>query len=293
MKNTAADPVIEKQALIDQKRKLIIDRYPILWSEMIRDWKAENQEDAGWLMYSANYLFRTGGIRWALDPLTLKRRIAAAPQVDIREGLSELSVVLLSHEHNDHLDLELIRELKDLPIKWIVPQFMLEKVTKEGQLPASRIIVPELLQPIEVAGLKILPFEGQHFISYADGTRKGVPELGYLVEQSGKKLLFPGDTRIYDVSRFPKLGPVDVLFAHLWLGHGSALRDPKGLLEPFCKFCSDLLPKKVLITHLEEFGRKADDFFDESHVQKVKEVFSLQYSDIDCSSLHIGEKVLL
>jgi L-ascorbate metabolism protein UlaG (beta-lactamase superfamily) len=293
MRSTTTDRTTKKQELIEQKRGLLLDRFPSLWSAMIADWNSDDQADAGWLMYSANYLFRTRGVRWAVDPLNLRSRIQAALQVDARNDLEKLSLVILTHEHNDHLDLNLIRELKDLPIRWIVPRFLVEKIRSELQLSPEKIVIPKPLQPLTWQGLTILPFEGQHLITHADGTCKGVPEMGYLVEQAEKRWLFPGDTRVYDISRFPKLGPVDVLFAHLWLGHGSALREHNELLEPFCDFCASLQPKKVLITHLEEFGRKADDFFDEEHVQKVKEIFSSKYDDIACTSAYLGDKVLL
>jgi len=86
---------------------------------------------------------------------------------------------------------------------------------------------------------------------------------------------------------------VDFVFGHLWLGHGSALREPDGMLNAFCQFCYDLQPKKVIVTHLEEFGRNANDFFDEGHAQEVIRIFAEKFSDIECSSLHMGEKVLL
>jgi L-ascorbate metabolism protein UlaG (beta-lactamase superfamily) len=293
MKNTTTDRCAEKQQIIAQKRAVLCNRYPDLWVNLIREWRADDASDAAWLTYSANYLFRTGGVRWAIDPLTLHSRLEEAPKVDIEHDLDGLSFVILSHDHHDHIDTDLIRTLRDKPIRWIIPSFLLSKVITETGISEAKVIVPRVMKPIEIDGLKILPFEGQHLITYDDGSCKGVPEMGYLIEGFGKRWLFPGDTRIYDLSRFPKLDAVDLLFAHLWLGYGSAEIDSKVYLEPFCKFAAGLLPKRVAITHLEEFGRKPDDFIDDRNAIMVQESFASQFPEIECFPVHTGEKIVL
>lgn len=293
MRNTTTDRFTEKQSQIEKKRLDLVKRYPALWSGMVEGWRSDSAEDAVWLMYSANYLLRTGGVHWAIDPYSLKRRVPAAPAMDVGKDLEALSFVLLTHDHKDHLDPDLIKALRDLPIRWVVPSFMVENVQRKTGLASDKIIVPTLLQPLELDGMTVMPFESQHLITRADGTRKGVPELGYLVKCGGKRWLFPGDTRVYDLSRVPKFGEVDAVFAHLWLGHGWALDPDPDLIEEICRFFAGLQPRRLLITHLEEFGRDADDFFDEEHAEKVMQVYSASYPQIDCSFHFMGEKILL
>ena len=166
--------------------------YPALWRRIINDWRKDAVGDAAWLMYAANYLFRTGGVRWAVDPFSLSTRIKDVPQPDFKTDLEKLELVLLTHAHNDHLDLNFIRAIAPLPIRWIVPRFMLEKVLSAG-VPQANIIVPADNQPISFKYLTITPFAAQHIHG-----KSGVPETGYLVECNGKRWLFPGDTRVYD-----------------------------------------------------------------------------------------------
>jgi hypothetical protein len=78
MQNTMMDRFSEKQAAINQRCKEAATLYPLLWSNMIAEWKRSDPEDRVWLTYSANYLFRTKDIRWAIDPLTLNWRIKDA-----------------------------------------------------------------------------------------------------------------------------------------------------------------------------------------------------------------------
>jgi phosphoribosyl 1,2-cyclic phosphodiesterase len=287
------DRFSEKQARINGRRTEISAQYPSLWSKMIAEWNQPGSDDRSWLMYSANYLFRTNNIRWAMDPLALGWRIKDAPKVDVTHDLSGLSFVLLTHHHNDHLDIDLLSALRHLPITWVVPDFILTEVVERAGLPRKNIIVPVSLESIELNGIRILPFDGSHWENTPDGELKGVPALGYLIEVQGKRWLFPGDTRAYDASRLPATGPVDELFAHLWLGRGSALMNEPPLLDSFCRFCLDLQPRRIILTHLKEFGRDADDFWDESHVDQVCAKFQEINLDVLVTSAYMGTNILL
>jgi hypothetical protein len=62
----------KKQIRIDLRREEVAARHSHLWADMIAKWNLPGPEDRAWLMYSANYLFRTGEVHWAMDPLTLR-----------------------------------------------------------------------------------------------------------------------------------------------------------------------------------------------------------------------------
>ena len=288
------DELTKKQANIEHRKKAIAAGYPGSWRRMISEWQRPEESDRAWLLYSANYLFRTGGIRWALDPLTLHWRVHEAPQMDIARDLRDLSFIVLTHHHADHLDLDLLHDLRGLPIRWIIPESLLEGIVETG-LPIAKIIVPKPLETLDLGGIKITPFDGLHWAAdntYPDG-RRGVPETGYLLEFSGRRWLFPGDTRTYAASRLPSFGPVDGLIVHLWLGRGCALDEEPPLLEAFCFFCLDLQPKRIIVTHLEEFGRTAEEYWDDYHARKITGFLHKKQPLIDVQIARMGESVLL
>ena len=293
MPDTITDRFSEKQAEIDRRRMEAVALYPSLWSKIIVEWNTSAPEDRVWLTYSANYLFRTNNIRWAIDPLTLHWRIKAAPQVDVLRDLCNLSFVILTHAHHDHLDIALLSALRHLPITWVIPEFILSKVVQQAGLRRERIIIPSPLTPIELNGICILPFNGLHWETTCDGRPRGVPAMGYLIECNGRRWLFPGDTRSYDASHLPELDSLDSVFAHLWLGRGSALMDPPPLVRAFCRFFLDLRPRRVILTHLHEFGRSADDYWDEHHGQTVSERFQAMSENLLVSHLRMGESIRL
>lgn len=292
MQNTTTDRFAEKQVQIRRHRDELIACYPALWQNIITEWKSPDP-DRAWLMYSANYLFRTGEVRWALDPLTLNWRLKdSAPKVDV-SVLGDASFILLTHRHTDHLDLDLLSALRHFPIQWVVPEPILTQVTEQAGIPRENILVPKPLQPIEIKGIRIKPFDGLHWETESDGTLRGVPATGYLIEWAGKRWLFPGDTRTYDASRLPDFGPLDGLFAHLWLGRGSALLDEPPLLDSFRRFFTELESRRIVLTHLMEFERTIDDYWDASHARMVTSNFEKRLSRIKISHALIGQKVLL
>jgi hypothetical protein len=285
----------EKQAQIDRRRDETAARFPAIWDKLISEWNSPGPEDRAWLMYSANYLFHTHGVRWAIDPLALRSRVPQAPAMDVVSDLKDLDFVLLTHRHKDHLDFDLLRALRHLSIQWVVPEAILPRVHEEAGLPAKQILVPKPLQPIELHGLRITPFNGLHWEEapyYPDG-RRGVPAMGYLVEQDGKRWLFPGDTRTYDPAGLPDFGPVDVLFAHLWLGKGAALQPNPQLLEPFCRFYLALQSRRLILTHLEEWGRQVSDFWDLEHAEQVVSVLKQKAPFLPVEVACTGDEVLL
>lgn len=287
------DRFSEKQARIEQRRIEACARYPALWSRMIAEWNSPDPVDRVWLTYSANYLFRTNNIRWAIDPLTLKWRIREAPKVNIVRDLCNLSFVLLTHEHKDHLDLDLLASLGDTPITWVVPQFLLSKVMKKVNLPREKIIVPSPLEPLELYGIRILPFDGLHWEKTSDGSLKGVPAMGYLIEYNDRRWLFPGDTRTYNAKQLPNMDYADVVFAHLWLGRGMAALDQPPLLDAFCRFFLDLNPRRLILTHLHELGRDANDFWDEHHAEIIHSKFRKLSEEMQVTQISMGESITL
>ncbi len=116
MPDTTMDRFSEGQGKILRHRVQASALYPALWQKMIAEWNRPDPQDRVWLTYSANYIFRTNNVRWAIDPLTLHWRLKSSTHVDVARDLSNLSFVLLTHAHNDHLDLDLLLALKQYPI---------------------------------------------------------------------------------------------------------------------------------------------------------------------------------
>lgn len=258
---------------IEDRRTRASQEYPALYNRVIEQWKQEG-EDAFWLIYSANYLFRCGVVRWAVDPVTLSSRIPADfplhPEVDFEKS----DFIVLTHRHSDHLDKKLLKAISDINIPWVVPDFLLDEIQKIVHLPDHRIIVPIPGKQLVISGIKILALEGFHWEKTGDmhaaGTSlHGVPAYSYLFEAHNKKWFIPGDTRTYDPKLIPQMGHLDGLIAHVWLGRKGALKDPPPLLDQFCNYFKRFKSSKIVLTHLDEWGRAESDLWTSDHAKMI------------------------
>lgn len=238
---------------------------------MIAEWRAPHTFHAVWLMYAGNYLFDTGGVRWAVDPVLLDNKVPEAPALEVRQDLAPLRFVLLTHAHHDHVDPRLWKQMASLGCHWVVPEQMLRRFMEGTPVPPERMTVAVPGRAVEIEGVRILPFASPHYERTAGGALKGVPETGYLVEVGGGRYLLPGDIRTYDLQALPAFGPVTAVFAHLFLGRSAALTAHPPLLEEFACFYLGLRPQKALLTHLYEVSREAADCWGEGHAQMVRE----------------------
>lgn len=277
----------DQQARIALLTKTAVEGYAALWEQMVAQWQAA-ESDAAWLTYGANYLFHTAGVRWALDPLSLFSRLSMPNPMNFAEDLAPLDAVVLTHRHADHLDLELLSDLVDLPTLWIVPEFLLEEMQTIFRGKTSRIITPQPGVSIQIKDLVLTPFDGLHFRN-----GHGVPEMGYLAEFSGKRWAFPGDTRVFPPQSLTKLGSLDGIFAHLWLGKKCALQQNPALLEEFCSFFIEPAPCQIVVTHLHELARKPDDFWDTSHFSQVYAKCQELKPEVKVTAAWMGTSVVL
>lgn len=284
MTQTPTTPLETRSREIAERRSALLAAWPGEWPNMIDAWRTHGH-DAFWLMYSANYLLRTGGVRWAIDPVTLRNRVPEAPHVPVDE-LASLDFILMTHNHGDHVDRELLQQLAAMEsIRWLVPRHMLP-VAESCGVPAARIIVPEPMKPVTFGDLRVTIFEGLHR-EYPGEWGVGTPVIdvdaaGCLAEWAGRRVLFPGDTRTYNTTRLPSLGPVDTLFAHVWLGRGEALNAEPPRLSDLCNFAVNLQPtRRVMLTHLWEVARQAIDYWNIEHAESVRDALAQRLPEVE------------
>jgi L-ascorbate metabolism protein UlaG (beta-lactamase superfamily) len=261
------------------------------WKNMLARWQSPGQADRAWILYSANYLLVTAGVRWAIDPLTFSWRVPSMPQGDI-SPLAKMDAIILTHSHADHLDMSLLGRLRDLPIKWVIPEFMLASL-QPFRLPPKNVTIAQPLKPIYIEGLSLTPFDGLHLVpdSTLPGGIRGVPSMGYMAEFNHKKWLFPCDTRVFDASKLPDFGPLDGLFMHVFLGKGLAFDPAPSLLDPFCRFCVDLHPRRILLTHMYEWGRPPEELWTETHAGMIEKWFAENAPGVSVSHALLGDEV--
>src|SRR5512133_2541887 len=135
-------------------RRLAVEAYPAIYERVITEWQ-QTGPDAFWLLYSANYLFRVGKVRWAIDPMTLINRLSGTLPRHPEEDFSCLDFLILTHQHSDHLNWNFLKSLASLPVLWIIPEFLVEECKKQTGVTQDRIIPAIIERWIEIRGIRI------------------------------------------------------------------------------------------------------------------------------------------
>jgi L-ascorbate metabolism protein UlaG (beta-lactamase superfamily) len=172
----------------------------------------------------ATTLLRLGACSVLTDPLLrprlgpLRRRV---PAVDA-DLPAEADAVLISHPHRDHLDLPSLRQIaSNTPL--LVPRGVGHLASAAG---ASRVIELGEGEAVSIDGLTITAVPAVH-----DGRRdpwsRPVNPVGFVIEESGRRVYFAGDTDVFD--EMSDLRPLLLALIPVW-GWGPTLGS--GHLDP-------------------------------------------------------------
>ncbi|MEM7807614.1 MAG: MBL fold metallo-hydrolase [Planctomycetota bacterium] len=210
----------------------------------------------GWIGH-ATMLIRLAG-RWiltdpvwssrvglGLGPLTLGPRRLQQPALSMSR-LPPIDVVLLSHAHFDHFDLPTLHRLA----AWQRPVVITAAGTGDllRGLSFKRVIELEHAHAVDVAGLRVTSHPVNHWTAraFSDTWRSA---SAYVIESAGQRLLFGGDTAMFD--GFDNVGPVDL--AMLGIGAYNPFRASHATPEEAWTMATRMRAERVAAMHHATF----------------------------------------
>lgn len=128
------------------------------------------------------------------------------------EELPDLDLVLISHNHYDHLDLNTIKTIHERTKQFIVPEGVGELLENSG-VPKSKITELSWWHDnIIEGGLKIVSTPAQHFSGRTLHDRNKTLWSSWVIITEKHKLFFSGDSGYFDGIRTigEKYGPFDI-----------------------------------------------------------------------------------
>jgi L-ascorbate metabolism protein UlaG (beta-lactamase superfamily) len=175
-----------------------------------------------WWLGQSGFRLRdpSGGPLVFVDPY-LTPRDDRAWQAPITPSVlaQEADLVLVSHEHTDHLDRPSLKQAAEAPgsrFRLVVPSPLVDQVSTELGLPRERIIGAQPGQTLQVLdGVTVRPVPARHGVNVADAYTFGeelsgglVRYLGYVVDLNGARAYHAGDCIPYadQVERLRPLG---------------------------------------------------------------------------------------
>ncbi|MCY0869882.1 MAG: MBL fold metallo-hydrolase [Firmicutes bacterium] len=145
-----------------------------------------------------------------IDPFFTRLQGRRSPPPMSPEALPPVAVVLVTHEHDDHLDIPFLLELRRLGQQpyVVVPEPIVELAVSAG-LDAQRVLPAKPDVPVRAGALTVHAIPavhglggGKEAVSYGFAPRShpsgGYHFLGYVVELGGVRLYHAGDTLPYD-----------------------------------------------------------------------------------------------
>lgn len=172
----------------------------------------------------AGFLLRFGNVRVVVDPylsdsLAIKyggthfphERMVPVP-VD-PAALTDVDVVLCTHEHTDHMDAVTLREIARASRRatFVIPRYSLDSARDRG-VPVERCVAVNMDETIQLPGgltVTALPAAHEDFVRDQAGNSKF---LGYLFECAGAGVFHSGDTVPFAglEERLARCAPIDV-----------------------------------------------------------------------------------
>ena len=160
---------------------------------------AGDRDSVTWLGH-ASFLLRLGGRTILTDPFLTERasplpwfgpRRIAGPGLP-PELLPPLDLLLLSHNHYDHLDLRALARVRALERTSVIMPLRLSRYLDTGSF--TQAIELDWLQQTEIAGIRITALPAIHFSKRGLFDRNASLWCGFLLEAGGPSILFTGDT---------------------------------------------------------------------------------------------------
>jgi L-ascorbate metabolism protein UlaG (beta-lactamase superfamily) len=179
---------------------------------------------AVWWLGQSGFAIRSPQGLLVIDPylsehLTAKYATTDRPHVRMTEApcrgadLRDVSLVLASHRHSDHLDPGTLPGLlaASPAARLGLPAALVEYAAGLG-LPRERFLPLAAGEPIEVAGFRVRPVPAAHEQLDRDAAGHFL-YMGFVVEADGRRLYHSGDSLAYDgLADWLGPEPFDVLF---------------------------------------------------------------------------------
>ncbi|MFA9391428.1 MAG: MBL fold metallo-hydrolase [Prolixibacteraceae bacterium] len=129
------------------------------------------------------------------------------------EELPEIDVVVISHDHYDHLDYEAIRYLRSRVKKFITPLGVGAHLEHWG-VDSAKIEEYDWWESANIAGVKFTATPGRHFTGRLFADRFKTLWCGWAIVAGNEKLYFSGDSGYFDGFKVigERLGPFDFSF---------------------------------------------------------------------------------
>ncbi|MBX2836211.1 MAG: MBL fold metallo-hydrolase, partial [Gammaproteobacteria bacterium] len=129
------------------------------------------------------------------------------------EELPAIDVVLISHDHYDHLDYRAVKELSDTVDTFLVPLGVKAHLQRWG-VDSDKIVEHDWYQTTEYSGVSFTQTPSRHFSGRGITNRFSTLWGSWVVKSDSMSVFFSGDSGYYDEFKRigERYGPFDIAF---------------------------------------------------------------------------------
>ncbi len=275
-------------------RRSILDKRFSIWSKFLRDLERTAEPDHTVVRFPnpSTYIFSTGRkLFWMMDP---NFNMSGFDEHELDQSVAliaqKIRFIVITHLHGDHCQADLVRKLKDSPIRWIISPRFTEYFTTSFDVPQDHLIELADGEETQIENIRIKAQRGYH----AEPGKKPVVSCSYdITLPDGVRLFFPADIRDYEAAIPDRERPVDYIFGHVFLGREDAQGDQFSKLDPFCRFMTARKSSNLILTHLYEVSRKPCDLWTRRHALMAAETIRKYDSELKTIIPHFGDMLHL
>lgn len=175
-----------------------------------------------WLGHSS-ILINLSGINILTDPVFSGKALGPAKPIGPKpfpyvhhyeiSNLPDIDVVLISHDHFDHLEKETITEFRDSKSRFLVPKGIARLLIKWGISP-NRINEMDWYEEIEISDIRFILTPSRHFSGRSVTDRYKTLWGSWVMKNNNHSIFFSGDTGYFDEFSTigEQYGPFDIAF---------------------------------------------------------------------------------
>lgn len=201
------------------KREQPVPREPVPVTEITPQQLAESAEDSLYRLGHSTVLMKLSGHYLLTDPVFSERASPvswAGPkrfhQSPISlEALPSLGVVIISHDHYDHLDRATVIALADKTERFLTPLGVGQRLLDWG-VKAEKVIELDWWQGYRFADIELIATPSQHFSGRGLSDKDKTLWASWVIRSEQQKLFFSGDSGYFSgfVEIGRRYGPFDL-----------------------------------------------------------------------------------
>lgn len=164
-----------------------------------RDFSAVPSDYALYWLGHSSAILELDGIRIIIDPVlenaapvpgVVQRYVSSPIQ---RCELPDVDIVLITHDHYDHLEMATMRALKDKKVKFICPLGVGVRLEGWG-IPPQQITEVGWGDTVKITSVQIVSTTGIHYSGRSKADRDKTLWTGYAIKGTQKNIYWSGDT---------------------------------------------------------------------------------------------------